>query len=214
MKQQHFVKTTAALTLALAALAEPALAVTNIDKCQTLSKSGSYKLTQDLTANGNDCFVITASNVTLDLGGHTLSGPRAGAQMGVIDSSRSPVKNQFGIRVRNGAIEGFWRGVYLRVTHGAVIENLRVSENTDVGIYAGPGAVIRKNTVTANAYYAIYTGRGSLVTANTVEGNGVGAGSPGILAAVGSIIDGNAVRLNTRVGINMSRNKPGVNPAW
>lgn len=60
--------------------------------CQTISQSGSYKLTQDLTANGNDCFTIAASNVTLDLGGHTLNGQGIDGGFGVIDTARSPVK--------------------------------------------------------------------------------------------------------------------------
>jgi len=91
MKQPHFVKQIAALTLALVAIVQPAFAVTDIDKCQTITKPGSYKLTRDLTADGNDCFVITASNVTLDLNGHTLSGPGAGGGNGVIDSIGSSV---------------------------------------------------------------------------------------------------------------------------
>jgi hypothetical protein len=47
-----------------------------IDKCQTISQPGSYKLVKNLTFQGSSgaCLMITASGVTLDLAGFTISG--------------------------------------------------------------------------------------------------------------------------------------------
>ena len=50
---------------------------TEIDKCQTISQSGSYKLVNNLTFNGpsgSACLSITANFVTIDLAGFTITG--------------------------------------------------------------------------------------------------------------------------------------------
>jgi hypothetical protein len=47
-----------------------------IEKCQTINKPGSYRLVNDLTFTGTTgtCLMITASSVTIDLAGFTISG--------------------------------------------------------------------------------------------------------------------------------------------
>jgi len=63
-------------TVGLAAAPASAAAPTPIDGCTTISSSGSYVLTGDVqTAESGDCIRITAPDVVLDGGGHTLSGP-------------------------------------------------------------------------------------------------------------------------------------------
>ena len=48
-----------------------------IEKCQTISKPGSYKLVNNLTFTGTTgtCLLISADNVTIDLAGFTITGP-------------------------------------------------------------------------------------------------------------------------------------------
>ena len=48
---------------------------TELDKCQTISQSGSYKLVNNLTftgPSGSACLPITVSNVTIDLAGFSI----------------------------------------------------------------------------------------------------------------------------------------------
>jgi hypothetical protein len=48
-----------------------------IEKCQTISQPGSYKLVNNLTFNGpsgGTCLSITANFVTIDLAGFTMTG--------------------------------------------------------------------------------------------------------------------------------------------
>src|SRR6185295_9041736 len=69
----------------------------------TISQSGSYFLSRNLlfTAMGVNAITITASNVTLDLNGFTLSSTAAA------DGEAIHVQpNLHGIVVRNGAIDG------------------------------------------------------------------------------------------------------------
>ena len=82
-------------------------------------------LTEDLacppgTGSG---IVIGASNITLDLGGHTVSGYAPGTGVFSID--------QEGITIRNGTIEGFNAGVFVINTQTVTVENLTV-KNLDI----------------------------------------------------------------------------------
>ena len=51
--------------------------LTEIEKCQTISEPGSYKLVNNLTFKGatGACLAITVDFVTIDLAGFTISGP-------------------------------------------------------------------------------------------------------------------------------------------
>ena len=67
--------------------------------------------------------IIGASNITLDLGGHTISGytPRTGVF----------ANGQRGITIRNGAIDGFNVGVYINESSLVMMERLTV-RNLDI----------------------------------------------------------------------------------
>lgn len=77
-------------------------------------------LTEDLACPPDTeyAIVIGASNVTLDLGGHTISGytPRTGVF----------AIGQEGITIRNGTIDGFNVGVFIIETNLVTMENLTV----------------------------------------------------------------------------------------
>jgi hypothetical protein len=68
----------ALLAVSLGACATEAGAVKNLTACQTINAPGSYKLTRNLTAQG-DCLVLTAAFITLALNGHTIIGNGTGA---------------------------------------------------------------------------------------------------------------------------------------
>ncbi len=77
-------------------------------------------LTEDLACppDAEYAIVIGASNITLDLGGYTISGytPRTGVF----------AIGQEGITIRNGSIDGFNVGVYIDQTNRVTMENLTV----------------------------------------------------------------------------------------
>ena len=62
---------------------------TEIEKCQTISQPGSYKLVKNLTFTVNQatCLPITTSNVTIDLAGFSIIGQQAGGS----GDTRGPV---------------------------------------------------------------------------------------------------------------------------
>jgi hypothetical protein len=119
---------------------------TEIEKCQTIDKPGSYKLVRNitLTADSATCLPITASDVTIDLAGFTISGPRGLATAAIV---ATPPQGQVlqGIAVRNGSISGFGTGVDLQ--GGSIVEGLRVSGPCPCALGIGAAGIVKGNTV-------------------------------------------------------------------
>jgi hypothetical protein len=71
------------------------------NRAVTISRPGFYRLGDDINVGSGNAITITASNVTLDLGGNTVSTTAAGTGIGVF------VNGVSGVEVRNGKIGGF-----------------------------------------------------------------------------------------------------------
>jgi hypothetical protein len=195
---------------------------TEIEKCQTISKSGSYKLVNNLTFTGTTgvCLQITADFVTIDLVGFTISGP--GNPNGT--SNTTAVRGgATGIAVRNGSISGFVTGVDLG-GDDSIVEGLRVHGgdgptelgigatgivrgNTVDGIFGFPGGgigisatgIVTGNYATNNRIAGIGIGQGSTVIGNTSTHNGLF----GILVDCPSnVTDNTAVNNNANLMLN------------
>jgi hypothetical protein len=175
-----------------------------IRKCQTIDHPGSYELVDNLTAAAkSDCLVITASFVTIDLAGFTISGTSSGLFETGTAGIRTGAPSLRGIAVRNGSISGFDAGVDLGVdplnsADGSIVEGLRVfsggiSPITATGIIAR--GIVRNNTVFAG-------GQGGAIGATgVVVGNYAIGGYGGIGVGDGSTVIGN-VASGERIGIS------------
>jgi len=97
----------------------------------TISQGGSYYLTSSISATG-DGILITASHVTLDLNGFTLSGDGGLSDIGVEvrGVTNAPVQ---GVVISNGGIVGFGGGLRFKNSVGSRGVDLSLSSN-DVGI--------------------------------------------------------------------------------
>jgi hypothetical protein len=167
-----------------------------IDKCQTISQPGSYKLVNNLTFNGpsgSACLLITASFVTIDLAGFTITGTSPvgpGPIPPPFPIAINAGDNTTGITVRNGSISGnFSDGVVLS-GDGSIVEGLRVSNATALGITAR--GIVRGNT-------AVGIGAAGIDTNGLITGNYVSGAQSGIVA-VGTVI-GNTVTNAVERGI-------------
>jgi hypothetical protein len=93
----------------------------------TISAPGKYEVTADLTANGTDGIDVNASNVTLNLGGFSITQlGSAGTTTGVNDPSSDNVV------VENGTISGFNREVFFgpyTTANNCKAQNLRVCKS-------------------------------------------------------------------------------------
>ena len=170
----------------------------------TISESGSYKLSGNITSTTENVNVITitASNVTLDLNGFAVNGPGSGTTgYGIfVQNGTEFIRN---VTVKNGAVNSCMNGgVYMdRVTnglirdvkfydngdygayisdlsYGCVVENCQFNSNgsdsTDAGIWIGYHTVVRNNVLYDN-YIAIYV-RWNI---NRIEGNHCTASTSG-----------------------------------
>lgn len=190
----------AVLGLFLVIGAGPASALSNVDSCRTIGQSGSFRLIRNL-ASTNDCFVITASGVTLDLQGHTLNGSGVGSGIRVTENLQQ-------ITIRNGNVRGFNIGIELFSTRDYTVEGVHAVNNVLHGLFTsnpGEGRVVN-NTFAGNGCGGISAigNQPILIENNLVHDNAlVSGGCSGILAGAGSRIVGNIVRNNGRHGIDV-----------
>jgi len=172
-----------------------AVAATAITACGSLG-SGSYIVTKNFTAgSGVNCLVVTADNVTIDLGGFTITG--SGASNGVLASGRNNVT------VKNGTLV-FARAVFA-TGEGAVIYAVRAVRAAGVsagfkGFSVGDNATVENSYVTAHTGGAtpqtggvITAGKNSKVIGNTISGNSGNI----IVVSDGSFVKDNTVTQNS-----------------
>jgi hypothetical protein len=134
------------------------------DKCTAItavpfaiSAGGSYCLTKDLIAPGTftsgAAITVAADNVTIDLGGYTLSDLAAGTATTAIGIQALAQNN---VTVENGTVRGFYIGIQLTGTPagfltgstGHLVQNVRGDANRFISIQVlGTGSVVRQNQV-------------------------------------------------------------------
>jgi parallel beta-helix repeat protein len=167
----------------------------------TINAAGSYYLTSNFTASGSASgIIISADNVTVDLGGFVLLGTLSGTAPGI--SVPAAQKN---VQIRNGTIRN-WNGSGIAASSAtnSVFRDLRLSDNFDnglvtgagvlvvdcvadnniVGLSIGAGSTIRSCTVSNNLSDGISTGGGCTITGCTARGNN----GNGILASAGCTV--------------------------
>jgi hypothetical protein len=169
-----------------------------IEKCQTISHPGSYKLVNNLTFTGiGECLKIITDFVTIDLGGFTISGSgTAGVSVGISSTETGRLR---GIAVRNGSISNVFSGVTLSNADGSIIEGLHVVGTTGAdnvfGIVAN--GIVKGNTV-------VNFEEGFSVT-GTVTGNYAALNSDtGFTIGPGSTVIGNTATGGSRFGFFVS----------
>jgi parallel beta-helix repeat protein len=117
--------------------------------------TSDFVLANDMTCT-TDAFVINADNVTLDLGGHTITGPGMGPQtwpQPQLDAVGVRTGGHTNVTVRNGKISQFSTGIYFIDMEKSRIEDV-TSERNRFGFYihASNGNAIRRSTVVGNIY--------------------------------------------------------------
>jgi Right handed beta helix region len=187
----------AALAFARAADAQ---GVINITSCQTLSIPNTvYRLTADLSSSGGDCLTVAADRITIDLQGHSITGPGVFPNRAIGDDSSQP---RDVIVIKNGTVSGFaGDGIGLHSRRVSVIsvtannnegagiaifgeqslvKSSTASFNEGAGIALfGHRAQVEQSTANKNTAGGIITGPNCLVTRNTANENlasGIDAG--------------------------------------
>ena len=189
----------------------------------------SVVLTSDLVTPDVDThgILVTASDVTVDLGGFSIFGPgclgaesdctpTSGSAVGVgVDSSLGTG----GLVIRNGQVVGFHTGVATSwagevrdvlsrwnrdaglggVGYGSLFLSNAALENGQWGIVGAtsPAALVVGNRVIGNGWVGLVSISGAVVSENVVANNA----RDGIVVAAGSVVTDNVAFRNVRVGI-------------
>jgi parallel beta-helix repeat protein len=115
----------------------------------------SFTLANDMTCSG-DGLVIDVDNVTVDLGGRTLTGPGMGPQTWPapqLDSVGVRVGGHRGVTIRNGKTIAFSTGIYFVDMDSSTIENVTTQRNRyGFYIHASDKNTIRGSDVQFNIY--------------------------------------------------------------
>jgi large repetitive protein len=160
--------------------------------------TASTVLRADITGCTGDGLVVTGDHVTLDLNGHTVSGdgvPNAdGFDVGLRVSGAD-------LRVRNGSVAAFDRGLLATRSPGLRVTGLSVHDNSNRGIMLdeqSDGAVVTANASTDNGAsgIAVVASAGARVTRNRSLRNVGGAGVR-IEVADGALVADNDLSGNT-----------------
>ena len=195
----------------------------------TLSRSGHYRLTGDLVVPADTSgIVITAPNVTLDLGGHSISGPVRCKHKQATQSVACDAVSRFsavvgvgsvgasGAVVRNGTVRGF-AGLGVHYGEGTLLDNLQVRSNAGVGIAGGGYAtvgVVRTTRVVRNGGPGIVCEQMHIERSSFVENGGTGVDCRGSWFVDSETRNngGHGVAEGAKVGLRSIGNRLGDEP--
>jgi hypothetical protein len=136
----------ASSTISSSVFAQPP--VNPILACGSITKSGAYEVDRALTASAtDDCIVISASNVTLNLNQLSITGAGGGAGIHVTRTAG----NAF-IEGGGATISGFVEGIEIDGPN-AVVENFTVSNNGDAGVLLNGAKQAKVSNFAASGNY-------------------------------------------------------------
>ncbi len=136
---------------------------TAISTAGTISNSGLYCLTADITVSSGNGIIISTDDVVLDLNAHTISGSGT-ASNGITAYQKS------NITIRNGTITGFVAGIALMTdsgtpTSGNLIEEMNLIDNKITSIsLSGEGSIVRNSRVIGTTNSGTSTVQGIVLT--------------------------------------------------
>ncbi|MDA0813794.1 MAG: hypothetical protein O3C21_15560 [Verrucomicrobia bacterium] len=177
-------KSVSALTLATLAIGLTALMPTTSEagkpsRTWNINSPGSYSLRGSVSVDQGDAIVISASNVTLDLNGFSVSTKARGTGRGiVIDSAKA-------VTIRNGKVSGFNANVALVSAENAKVSNFQITGD-GLAPNGGPSEIgvllidSRACTIASNNISSVNLGifvRGGGSTGNRIEKNVVVGGA-------------------------------------
>jgi hypothetical protein len=181
----------------------PAAAVTPVAACADLTKAGeTYVLTADISS-GPDlaCFRVLADRITLDLAGHTITGPGTGGP----GTTSVAIHDSNGTRtwtvVKNGSVTNFEGGIVLNFSSRSTIRGVTTSDNGD-GMLIGPTSLVKDCIVQRNLRNGIVTLDGVQVEGCLIGGpEGDGNGGFGLIGGQRMLVTRNTASGNGSSGI-------------
>lgn len=144
-----------------------------------ITRPGIYRLRDDLKVRNGTAIIIRGSNVTLDLGGNSVTTETPGTGSGVL------VEGQKGVEVRNGKVGGFNVNLNAMNSENVRFRNLQVvgrglppnngPSEVGVNLLQTRGALVENNVITS-VNLGIFV-RGGFSTGNRIFENVITGGA-------------------------------------
>jgi len=146
-----------------------------ISYCTSITSSGEYYLTQDISSSELKCIDIQAYNVTLDCRGHIIKGVSASGSAGIYVYGFSSIK------IINCIISDWDVGIYLERSSYIILSNITVTSNYNgIHLFQSDSSILSNITAISNShsgiflYYASYNIiNGSVIQSNGASGVGL-----------------------------------------
>jgi hypothetical protein len=158
-------------TISPAANATPPTPISCTTGTYTITAPGNYIVTANLTTTGI-CILIEASDVAIDLQGHSITGTPTGFGISAYDSSFTPYPEK-NISITNGTIKGFYIGIALGADTYVTISNINAMQNLYAGIGLDSNSKVHNSQANNNGSYGIACG-GDYNTVNNSPANNNG----------------------------------------
>jgi parallel beta-helix repeat protein len=113
----------------------------------TISPSCGQVITQNviLTSNLNcadsDGLIVDASDIIIDLNGHTISGPDVDSQEKISSKVGVMIPNMNNVVVQDGTIQGFQAGVLMTGSQNVELKSI-VSKNNQIGAFSTGASIV------------------------------------------------------------------------
>jgi hypothetical protein len=167
-----------------------------VDSCPVLVLKSAI-VTKDLTCTGTDGIRVGADNITIDLGGHMLTGNGAGGTMGIDNDTFGGFDN---VTVRNGVLRNFFRGISSDdPTASMTVEDVVVVGSFTIGVYTEGKAKLTSVVASGNGSLGIAVGDDSVIS-STIASHNTNDG----ISACGSKITSTTASNNGIRGIHAS----------
>jgi hypothetical protein len=166
--------------LPAAAVAQTIVSIAQPDIPLFINAPGEYHLAEDITAPAEGAaVVIAASEVIIDLQGHTITGPGMGIDQPAFAFAAAEEMDLESATIRNGTIREFpTSAINLPKAAGVVVHDMIVQYVAGIAVDVGDEAIIRNNTLRdlriedstqSASLIAIRAGLNSTIDSNTIN---------------------------------------------
>jgi parallel beta-helix repeat protein len=105
-------------------------------------------LTSNLNCVDSDGLIVGASDIVIDLNGHTISGPDVDSQEKISSKVGVMIPNMNNVVVQDGTIQGFQAGILMTGSQNVELSNI-ISKNNQMGAFSTGASIV-------NAHLSIF----------------------------------------------------------
>lgn len=98
-------------------------------------------LTSNLNCADSDGLIVGASDIVIDLNGHTISGPDVNSQEKTSSKVGVMIPNMNNVVVQDGTIQGFQAGVLMTGSQNVELKSI-VSKNNQIGAFSTGASIV------------------------------------------------------------------------